>query len=429
MVDKQLATSMPTDLSSLPAICESCVLGKQTKTPIPKTRGGRRAERLLRKVFSDITGPEDVQTPAGELYALNFVDDCSDKTWVYPLKKKSDSVAAFKSWKAIVEKETGLKVGTYCMDNGGEFTSKDFKKYLREAGVKHKVTAPYSSAQNGKVEHAHRKIMNRTHAIMADNGFPPKLWGECFLTSAYIKDRTPTRSLKNMTPFEAYYGWKPDITHLREIGCKAFVLVQSGSGARPKIYSRSVECTLVGYSPNSKAYWCYNKKTGCILVSRNVQFIESQDTRPRPLHPGFIANGDKGGIEDDDEDPPHIPTDPGAEGEPGSVEDAGWLVDQDVPGEVPEDNPPPGPRCSARAYAPSAAGATSKGEVREGLLDQVMREVREGAERKVVEKAARKEHANIVEEDEDYLLPAEMDDPRTYKQAMATQYAPQWDTG
>jgi hypothetical protein len=58
-----------------------------------------------------------------------------------------------------------------------------------------------------------------------------------------------------------------------------------------------------------------------------------------------------------------------------------------------------------------------------------MREVREGAERKVVEKAARKEHANIVEEDEDYLLPAEMDDPRTYKQAMATQYAPQWDTG
>jgi hypothetical protein len=139
--------------------------------------------------------------------------------------------AAFKSWKAIIEKETGLEVGTYCTDNGGELTSKDFEKYLREAGVKHEVTAPYSLAQNGKAEHAHCTIMNWTCAIMADNGFLPKIWGECFLTSAYIKDRMPTQSLKNMTHFEAYYGRKPDIAHLREIGCKAFVLVQSRSGA------------------------------------------------------------------------------------------------------------------------------------------------------------------------------------------------------
>jgi hypothetical protein len=69
--------------------------------------------------------------------------------------------------------------------------------------------------------------MNQTRAIMADNDFPPKLWGECFLTSAYLKDRTPTRSLKNMTLFEAYYGKKPDVSHLGEIGCKAFVLIQS----------------------------------------------------------------------------------------------------------------------------------------------------------------------------------------------------------
>jgi hypothetical protein len=46
MDDKQLVTGMPTDLSTLPAIWESCILGKQMKTPIPKTReggGGREA--------------------------------------------------------------------------------------------------------------------------------------------------------------------------------------------------------------------------------------------------------------------------------------------------------------------------------------------------------------------------------------------------
>jgi hypothetical protein len=62
-------------------------------------------------------------------------------------------------------------------------------------------------------------------------------------------------------------------------------------------------------------------------------------------------------------------------------------------------------------------------------LDRVRREVQESAERKRIEKTMRREHANTMEVDEDYLLPAEMDDPRTYKQVMATKYAPQWDAG
>jgi transposase InsO family protein len=125
------------------------------KMPIPKVREEGRAERILEKVFSDITGPEDVQTPAGELYALNFIDDCSDKMWGYPLKNKSDATAKFKEWKAIIEKETRLEVKAYRTDNGGEFTSNNFEQYPREVGVKHEVTPPYSPAQNGKSERAH----------------------------------------------------------------------------------------------------------------------------------------------------------------------------------------------------------------------------------------------------------------------------------
>jgi hypothetical protein len=33
------------------------------------------------------------------------------------------------------------------MDNGGEFTSGNFEKYLKERGVEHQVTALYTSAQ------------------------------------------------------------------------------------------------------------------------------------------------------------------------------------------------------------------------------------------------------------------------------------------
>jgi hypothetical protein len=76
----------------------------------------------------------------------------------------------------------------------------------------------------------------------------------------------------------------------------------------------------------------------------------------------------------------------------------------------------------------SAADAASRGEAREGPLDRACREVQESAKRRAVEKGTRREQVNALEEDEDYLLTVELDDPRTYKQAIATQYAPEWDS-
>ena len=75
IAERQLATGMPTSLSYLLKICEQCLLAKQARVPVPKIREGGRAKRLLEKVFLDIMGPEDVQTPHGKLYTLNFIDD------------------------------------------------------------------------------------------------------------------------------------------------------------------------------------------------------------------------------------------------------------------------------------------------------------------------------------------------------------------
>ena len=50
------------------------------------------------------------------------------------------------------------------------------------------------------------------------NGF----WAKAVSTAIYLKNRSPTRSLESKTPFEALYGYKPPIKHLRIFGCKAF---------------------------------------------------------------------------------------------------------------------------------------------------------------------------------------------------------------
>jgi hypothetical protein len=73
-----------------------------------------------------------------------------------------------------------------------------------------------------------------------------------FLTACYLSNRTPVTSQDGHTPFEHWTDQKPDLSHLREIGCRAFVLVQNQHN--PKVYSRSIECVLIGYSLDSKAY-------------------------------------------------------------------------------------------------------------------------------------------------------------------------------
>jgi len=58
----------------------------------------------------------------------------------------------FLEWKALVEKSAGWQLKALCTDNGGEYVSADFKRYLRKEGVGHELTIPKIPEQNGVAE-------------------------------------------------------------------------------------------------------------------------------------------------------------------------------------------------------------------------------------------------------------------------------------
>jgi len=273
--------------------CESCVLGKQTKTIVPKTRGGdeddgNRATRVLGKVWIDLSGPHAVTSRTGNRYIMNLVDDKSSRGWSIPIAKKSDAFPRLQAWEKMVKEETGFEVGIYRMDRG-ELKSNKMREWLESKGTKQEFTAPYTSAHCGRVERRHRTLMGKANAMRIYADCPPNLWDEFYLTASYLDERTPTASLKDgITPYEAYYNRRPDYSRLREIGCRAFVLILSRHNL--KIYDRSIECVLIGYDFNSKMYRCYNKTTKQIYSSYHVRFIESHDnpnpsTTPTPNPP------------------------------------------------------------------------------------------------------------------------------------------------
>lgn len=81
---------------------------------------------------------------------------------------------------------------------------------------------------------------------------PAVLWGEAVSTAVFILNRSPTKSLKGMTPFEAWHGRKSDVSFLRTFGCMGHV-----KKTRPgltKLEDRSTPMVFLGYKAGSKVY-------------------------------------------------------------------------------------------------------------------------------------------------------------------------------
>ncbi|GKB72682.1 retrovirus-related pol polyprotein from transposon TNT 1-94 [Tanacetum coccineum] len=77
-------------------------------------------------------------------------------------QRRSKAFEAFKKFKAMVEKEKGLKIKSMRLDSGGEFLSKEFNKFCEDN--RRFLTAPYSPQQNGVVERKNRTILNTVEA-------------------------------------------------------------------------------------------------------------------------------------------------------------------------------------------------------------------------------------------------------------------------
>ena len=90
----------------------------------------------LELVHTDLCGPARTKTLQGELYFMLFIDEFSRMTRVTFLKNKFEAFEKFKLFKAKVENESGHKIKCLRSDNGGEFTSGEFKIFYEENGIK-----------------------------------------------------------------------------------------------------------------------------------------------------------------------------------------------------------------------------------------------------------------------------------------------------
>jgi transposase InsO family protein len=199
-----------------------CVLTKQRRLPFPQQTSFRAKERL-ELVHRDLCGPVALATLGGRRYFLLLVDDLSRYMWVMVLGSKGDATDAIRRAQAAAEAECGRKLCVLCTDNGGEFTAAEFVLYCTDEGIQRHYSAPYSQQQNGVVERRNQTVVVMARALLKQRGMPTVFWGEAVVTAVYILNRSPTKALNGRTPYEAWHGRKPAVSHLRVFGCFAFV--------------------------------------------------------------------------------------------------------------------------------------------------------------------------------------------------------------
>ncbi len=152
----------------------------------------------------------------GYLSYLLIIDKASQYIWVFLTTSKEPSLDIIDAFLSRFGHEHG---GSICTDQGGELARLLglSNAVLRTHRYVMEPTGADSPLQNGVVEIYNDKLAVRARTLLYGAGLPAKFWYAALLHSVYLHNRMVHTVVKK-TPYEGYYGIKPDISHLKLFG-------------------------------------------------------------------------------------------------------------------------------------------------------------------------------------------------------------------
>ena len=118
--------------------------------------------------------------------------------------------------------------------------------------------------------------------MLHEKSLPHRLWAEELKCATYIQNRSPHRSIKDKTPYEAWSGLKPEVTHFRIFGSHAWARIPFEK--RITLHPQSTECIFVGYPNGVKGYCLIDLSSDRIIIECGFKFEESVLHVPQDPH-------------------------------------------------------------------------------------------------------------------------------------------------
>lgn len=164
--------------------------------------------------------------------------------------------------------------------NGGEFVNSQLTSFLKDNGVLHTTSEPYTPQHNPVAEQRNRTLVEATRTSMIDMSIPLTLWDEIMISTCQILNSV--LSVKSKTsPFELWNNQRPKLKLFQTLGSKAVVL--NNHSGPSKLSEKGIKGILVGFDLNLNSYKIYLPKIGSIVCSKHVKIFKN--VKPTNISP------------------------------------------------------------------------------------------------------------------------------------------------
>jgi len=87
--------------------------------------------------------------------------------------------------------------------------------------------------------------MDMAKSMLKEKGMPNYFLAEVVTCAVYLINKSPTRSVPNTTPIEAWSGFKPNVQHLKVFG--SITYAHAPKAVRSKLDDKAVKTIFIGY--------------------------------------------------------------------------------------------------------------------------------------------------------------------------------------
>ena len=214
-------------------------------------------------------------------YWLIAVDEFSDYSHSFFLRKMSDQSVMIPIWIRGLKTKYGVIVKNIRLDNSGENGSLQKECEKQNLGIIFEFTAPGIPQQNSVVKRNIQTLMGRSRAMMieADYSQQDKRKFRCEVISAATKlGNIMVRKERTKPPYTLFYNEEARYKkYLRSFGEMAVIAISDGKIMRSKLDTRGRTGIFVGYADDhtGNVYRFINIQTKKIILSRDVQWLNS----------------------------------------------------------------------------------------------------------------------------------------------------------
>jgi transposase InsO family protein len=220
--------------------------------------------------------------PSRKASRLVIVDDYSHFTWVFFLQNKSETQEVSKKFLRMTQNEFDAKLKKIRSDNDTEFKNTQVEDFLDEEDIKYQFSAPYTLQQNGVAERKNHTLIEMARTILNEYMTLDRFWTEAINTACHATNRLYFHKLLNKTSYELLIDNKLNVSYFWVFRSKCYILHKRSKSS--KFASKVYEGFLLSYDSNSHTYRVFNGTTGCIEITCDAVFDETNGSQKEQVH-------------------------------------------------------------------------------------------------------------------------------------------------